>query len=307
MKIVFAGTPDFSLSTLQALLDTDHSVCAAYTQPDRPAGRGRKLTPSPIKLLAIRHNIPVYQPVSFKRQEIEQLNDLNADVMVVVAYGLILPQAVLDSPRLGCVNVHASLLPRWRGAAPIQRALEAGDKVTGITIMQMEAGLDSGPVLHKLTCSISENETAGELHDRLSQLGAKALLEILPKIGSRVIEAIPQDGIDVSYAAKIEKAEAPIDWSKPAIDIARKIRAFNPGPVAQTRYNGQWLRIWNAVPSDEPSQLPFGTVISDNKKILSVATGDRLLNLLEVQMPGGKRMKIQAFLNAHEIDGDVLG
>ncbi|MBL4638853.1 MAG: methionyl-tRNA formyltransferase, partial [Proteobacteria bacterium] len=237
MRIIFAGTPDFAANTLEALLTTDHEICAVYTQPDRPSGRGRKLTASPVKQLAVEHQIPVQQPLNFKSEEIKQiLAAYQADLMIVVAYGLLLPQAVLDAPTLGCINIHASLLPRWRGAAPIQRAILAGDHETGICIMQMEAGLDTGPVLAQATCPIHDDDTAQILHDRLVLLGAKTLLETLPEIESRQQQAKKQDDALSCYADKLKKQEAIIDWHQPAIRIAKQIHAFNPWPVAQTTW-----------------------------------------------------------------------
>ncbi len=227
--------------------------------------------------------------------------------MVVVAYGLILPQTVLAIPLLGCINVHASLLPRWRGAAPIQRAIETGDAKTGVTIMHMERGLDTGPMLTIRECPIEPDDTAGGLHDRLARIGAIALLETLPGIENETLKPKLQDQDQATYAAKIDKREAQIDWSVPAIEIERKIRAFNPWPVAQTRYKESWLRIWRAETVAESATYPPGMVISDNRKFVDVATGDGLLRILELQMPGGKRIPTQAFLNAHSIDGMNLG
>ena len=218
MKVIFAGTPDFSVPTLEMLLQSEHRICAVYTQPDRPAGRGRALKQSSVKILAIQNGLPVFQPESFREgPDVAQVQKLGADLMVVVAYGLILPQAVLDSPRLGCVNVHASLLPKWRGAAPIQRSVLAGDDRTGVTIMQMELGLDTGPVLYEKSCAIGEFETTSELHDRLAVLGADALREILPEIEGGEISAQAQDHLQASYADKLSKNEARIDWTKPRL------------------------------------------------------------------------------------------
>lgn len=304
MKIIFAGTPDFAVPVLQMLLESQHSVCAIYTQPDRPSGRGRKLTASPVKTLALAHDIDVLQPESLKSaQALEHIQDWQADLMIVVAYGLILPQAILDSPRLGCVNVHASLLPRWRGAAPIQRALLAGDQHTGITIMQMSAGLDSGPILLKDTLIIGTQDTASDLHDRLSILGAELLKTALSGIGSGTLMAQEQDEVYVTYAEKLNKQEAILDWSQPAESLARQVRAFNSWPVAQTCYEGKILRIWQAKSIDQSAgSAKPGTVLShsDGKEVW-VATGNGVLRLLEVQLPGGKQISIQAFLNAHTL------
>jgi len=305
LRIVFAGTPDFSVPPLQALLQGGHRVVAVYTQPDRPAGRGRKLSASPVKQLAAEHGIHVLQPQSLKHEPDQaELAALKPDLIVVVAYGLLLPQAVLDTPRLGCVNIHASLLPRWRGAAPIQRAIAAGDRETGITIMQMEAGLDTGPMLHTLTCPIEDEDTGGSLHDRLSELGARALMEALPAIASGTVAARAQDDAVATYAHKLKKEEADIDWSRPAEDIARLVRAFNPWPVAQTRLGDRTMRIWRAgaaAGSAEP-----GVVTAAGRDGIEVGTGDGLLRITQLQMPGKRPMSAADFLNAHDLDGAVF-
>ncbi len=244
LRVVFAGTPDFAASSLAAVLDSEHEVVAVYTQPDRPAGRGRKLTPSPVKQLAQGHGLPVYQPASLKDADAQaELAALNADVMVVVAYGLLLPQAVLDTPRLGCINVHASLLPRWRGAAPIQRAIEAGDSASGVTIMQMDAGLDTGAMLYEVRTPITSRTTGGDLHDRLAIQGANALVNVLDQLDSDSLEATPQPEEGVTYAAKLSKAEAELDFTQSAEQLARKIRAFNPWPVAWCTLGNDRLRL----------------------------------------------------------------
>jgi methionyl-tRNA formyltransferase len=299
MRIIFAGTPEFAVPPLAMLLDGPHQIAAVYTQPDRPAGRGRKLSAGPVKQLAEQHGIPVFQPLSLKDpEEQERLRRLNPDLILVAAYGLILPKAVLDIPRLGCLNIHASLLPRWRGAAPIQRAILAGDEWTGVTIMRVEPRLDAGPMLHKKTCRIGDSETAGELHNRLSRLGAEAFAEILPALESGTLRAEPQDESLATYAAKLEKHEAPLDWSKPAIELERQVRAFNPWPVAETTYRGDTLRIWLAKALDEHVTAEPGTILDWNKT-LDVAAGQGVLRLLEVQLPGSKRISAQDFLNAH--------
>lgn len=308
LKIIYAGTPDFAVAGLKALIDSEHEVVAVYTQPDRPAGRGRKLTPSPVKKLAVEHDIPVYQPVNFKAEgDRQQLIDLDADLMVVAAYGLILPKAILDAPRLGCINIHASLLPRWRGAAPIQRAILAGDKQTGITIMQMDIGLDTGDMLSKMACDITDEMTASQLHDQLMEMGGRALLEILPAIENQSVVAEKQDEAQVTYAEKLQKAEAKIDWQLSAEQIARQIRAFNAWPVSQTTYNDQVMRIWQAKALAQKTSATPGQVIEVQKQSFHVATGDGVLEVTEIQMPGKKPMPVSAFLNAHDPSAVLLG
>jgi len=307
LRIVFAGTPDFSVPPLKALLDSGHEVVAVYTQPDRPAGRGRKLTPSPVKQLALERGIPVFQPRTLKDPEaVAELAALEPDLMVVVAYGLLLPPEVLVIPRLGCINIHASLLPRWRGAAPIQRAIEAGDRETGVSIMRMEEGLDTGPVYLVKRTPIGEEETGGSLHDRLSRLGAEALMEALPGIADGSLEPVPQDDAEATYAAKLDKKEALIDWTQPAWRIERKVRAFNPWPVAHTRYENANLRVWEARAIDGLAAEP-GTVMSATREGVDVATGEGLLRITRLQMPGKRAMSAADFINAHAIQGMVLG
>jgi methionyl-tRNA formyltransferase len=306
MRIVFAGTPDFSVPVLQAILDSPHTLAGVYTQPDRPAGRGRKLTPGPVKQLALQHDLPVFQPVSLKDTEArEVLAGLEPDLMVVVAYGLLLPQAVLDIPRLGCVNLHASLLPRWRGAAPIQRAILAGDSETGVCLMQMEAGLDSGPVLARVSTPLAADETGGSLHDRLSRLSAELLAKHLEDLEAGRLQGQVQDQSLVTYAHKLDKREAAIDWQGDAVHIERQVRAFNPWPVAQAQYQGQSLRIWRARVTEGPAAAP-GTVVAAGRDGIDVACGTGCLRLLEIQLPGGKRLDAAAFLNARSVDGVVL-
>ncbi len=307
MKIVFAGTPEFAVPSLQMLLDSKHDVCAVYTQPDRPAGRGRKLHPSPVKELALRANIPVLQPLTLKNpDDLQQLASFNADLVVVVAYGMILPQTVLDLPRSGCINVHGSLLPRWRGAAPIQRALMAGDAKTGVTIMQVALKLDAGDMLHKEECPIGETDTASDLHDKLAILGAIGLSKVLVQLKNGTLQAEKQDESLVTYAEKLSKHEAFIDWSQSAEHIARKIRGLNAWPVAQTLYQGEALRIWQAEVLDSNAREEPGTVSATHKH-MDVATGQGWLRVLEVQLPGGKRLPIHAFLNAHAVNDVKLG
>lgn len=313
MKIIFAGTPDFAVPSLQMLLASRHEVCAVYTQPDRPAGRGRHNHISPVKGLALKYAIPVFQPLTLKTDEdLRQLMSHNADLMVVVAYGMILTQAVLDAPKLGCINVHGSLLPRWRGAAPIQRALMAGDEKTGVTIMQIVRKLDAGDMLHKEEYAIGVNDTASDLHDKLAGLGATGLSKVLEQMEAGTVIAEPQDETLVTYAEKLTKSEAIIDWTQPAGAIALKVRGLNAWPVAQTLCLGNVLRIWQAeaieVEADNhtPLRLEPG-IVSCHHKHIDVATGKGVLRLHEVQLPGGKRMTAQAFLNAHHVNGVKLG
>jgi methionyl-tRNA formyltransferase len=295
MKIIFAGTPDFAVPTLQALIDSTHEIIAVYTQPDRPAGRGQQLHASPIKSLALHHHLMLFQPKSLRDVNAQQqLHDLNADIMIVAAYGLILPQAVLSLPRLGCVNVHASLLPRWRGAAPIQRAILAGDTETGITIMQMDVGLDTGTMLYQLPCAITADDTAQSLHDRLSPLGAHALLQILPAIEIQTLNPAIQNETQACYAAKITKEEACIDWLKTTIEIDRAIRAYNPFPIAYSFLEQQLVKIWEAEIVASGQHNP-GTILQTNANGIEVATGDGVIRLKKLQLAGGK------VLNAHEL------
>lgn len=304
-RIVFAGTPEFSVAPLQALLDSEHQVVAVYTQPDRPAGRGRKLTPSPVKQLALQHDLPVFQPENFKTPETQaELAALNADVMVVVAYGLLLPQAILDTPRLGCLNIHASLLPRWRGAAPIQRAIEAGDDETGITIMQMDKGLDTGAMLHKVHTPIHADDNAQILHDRLSPLGAQALLDTLAKLEHLKPDA--QDNHRACYAAKLNKAEAQIQWQDNAEQIVRRIHAFNPWPMAFTLFNGEPLRVLQAQALPGPQHAKIGEIILVEKAGVDVTAGDGLVRLIQVQPAGKKPMSAYDFCQSRNVIGQIL-
>lgn len=316
MRIIFAGTPDFSVPALQALIDSEHEVVAVYSQPDRPAGRGRKLTASAVKQKALEHNIAVYQPLNFKETTEQQtLADLNADVMVVVAYGLILPEIILNTPKYGCLNIHASILPRWRGAAPIQRAIEAGDPESGVTIMQMDIGLDTGDILAVLATEISEQDTAQTLHDRLSKLGSTALLKTLEEIEQGVLCPIKQDDDLVTYAHKLSKAGAEINWNDDAKIIVKKIQAFNPWPVAYTNFKGKPLRIWQAELitnenndfNDKTSQkVPKGvvkTVLNVNKKGLEITTANGNIRLITVQPSGKKAMSAYDFAQSRDLVG----
>lgn len=315
LRIIFAGTPEFSVAPLQALLDSEHEIIAVYTQPDRPAGRGRKLTASPVKQLAEKYDIAVYQPQSLKDEEAQQaLKTLDADIMIVVAYGLILPQVVLDMPKLGCLNIHASLLPRWRGAAPIQRAIESGDKETGVTIMQMNAGLDTGDMLSKITTEITVEDSAQSLHDRLSIIGCEALLNTLQEIEQQTVKAEVQDETLVTYAEKMHKEEALIDWQQPALKIVRKIQAFNPWPVAFTNFEDKSLRVWQARLLTAEEQVEFepkinaktnlpGLVIALSKSGLIIHAGDQPICVQQLQPAGKKAMAAYDFSQARKLEG----
>jgi methionyl-tRNA formyltransferase len=308
LKIIFAGTPDFSVAPLQALLESKHQVIAVYTQPDRPAGRGRALKPSPVKAAALEAGITVFQPKNFRDEaDLQVLEALQADVMIVVAYGLILPQRVLDAPRYGCLNIHASLLPRWRGAAPIQRAIQAGDAQTGVTIMQMEAGLDTGPMLNIESIDIGPEETGGQLHDRLAPLGAKALMKTLDMLLADQLNPQVQDDALANYAHKLEKSEAEIDWSQSAIELERMVRAFNPWPVAYTRLGDKTLRIWQVQVPDLPQSGAAGSVLATSSEGIDVATGAGVLRISQLQPQGKRVMSARDFLNAHDLAGVSFG
>ena len=298
MKIIFAGTPQFAAVALEALLAQDFDVVSVLTQPDRPAGRGMALTASPVKLLALQHGLPVLQPPTLKNTDIQhELARLHADVMVVAAYGLILPQVVLDLPRQGCLNIHASLLPRWRGAAPIQRAIQAGDKETGITIMQMDAGLDTGDMLLKKTCAIEQGDTTATLHDRLAELGAHAIVEALHLLEFGKLARIKQDNAEATYAAKLLKNESQIDWRQDADEIARMVRAFNPFPVCHATFQGAVVKIWQATLATQSRGEP-GEVLAADKRGITVACGKDALRLEVLQRPGGKAQHATQFMQA---------
>lgn len=308
LRVIYAGTPDFAVPALQALIDSEHDVVAVYTQPDRPAGRGRKLQVSPVKQVALDAGVVVEQPENFKDASArERLDSYHADVMVVAAYGLILPQSVLDMPRFGCLNIHGSLLPRWRGAAPIQRAIQAGDDETGVTIMQMAAGLDTGDMLMKTYYKISKDDNAQVVHDALANDGAHALLDVLSMIQEGRLQPETQNDAQSCYAAKLSKAEAEIDWSLPASDIDRIIRAFNPWPVAFTKKNGQPMRLFmsEVVEGKEATAAP-GTVLSENKYGIHVACGEGVVSIMRLQLPGGKAMPVSEFLNGRSLAGECL-
>ncbi|HQW60488.1 MAG TPA: methionyl-tRNA formyltransferase [Thermomonas sp.] len=299
MRIVFAGTPEFAVPCLRAAAGKAE-VVAVYTQPDRPAGRGRGLAPSPVKLEAVQRGIPVLQPENFKSALSKQaLRALKPDLMVVVAYGLLLPQSVLDIPVHGCWNVHASLLPRWRGAAPIQRAIEAGDTRSGVCLMQMEKGLDTGPVLLAQALDIGANETGGQLHDRLSALGAQVLADGLGLLRASIrLPAYPQPDEGVTYAHKIDKTEARLDWSRPAVALANRVRAFNPWPMAEAQLAGERVRIHGAVALDEAHAALPGTVLRAGRDGIDVACGTGALRLRVLQRDGGKAITAADYLNA---------
>ena len=303
MRVIFAGTPDFAANALAALIAAGHEILVVLTQPDRPKGRGMKLTPSPVKILALQHNLPVWQPESLKDETVQQqLRDLQADVMVVAAYGLLLPAAVLSIPEHGCLNIHASLLPRWRGAAPIQRAIEAGDVESGVCIMQMDVGLDTGDVLLSRNTPITDDTTAAQLHDALAVIGAEAVVEALAKLPE--LTAVPQLEAGVTYAQKLSKADAEIDWALGAKQIHNKIRALNPVPGAWSSLNGQVIKIWASTVLEQSSDAAIGNIIAADKQGIAVQTGEGVVLITELQASGSKRMAAAAFVAGH---ADLLG
>ena len=298
VRLVFAGTPDFAATALRALIAAGHTIVGVYSQPDRPAGRGRKLQPSPVKQVALDHGIPVFQPETLKTPDAQkQLADLNPDVMIVAAYGLILPKAVLDIPTHGCLNIHASLLPRWRGAAPIQRAIAAGDAETGITIMQMDEGLDTGDMLLKTSTPIHASDTGGSLHDRLADIGGKAIVEALVQLANGKLTPEPQNDAEANYAHKLSKEEGHIDWSQNAQEIERLIRAFNPWPGTFTDLGEQRIRIHQASALKQGSDKGPGTVIARERDGVDVACGTGTLRITSAQLPGSKAQSINDLIN----------
>jgi len=301
LNIIFAGTPDFAASALQACIASKHHIVAVFTQPDRPAGRGRKINYGPVKQLAIDAGIDVFQPQRLDQEQFSKIKNLQADVMLVSAYGLLLPKGMLAIPKLGCINIHASLLPSWRGAAPIQRSIIAGEKKTGISIMQMVEGLDAGPVLQQFECAIQAADTGSSLHDRLASISAAEIVQILEKLQERALIAFSQDENQVSYAKKIAKQEANVDWQQSAVEIERKIRAFNAWPVAYTYFGQQRLRIWQAEVSISRSDKPPGSILSNNKQNIETVTGAGVVNLIALQLAGGKVISAQDFINAHDV------
>ena len=303
MRVIFAGTPDFAASALAALIEAGHEILVVLTQPDRPKGRGMKLTPSPVKTLALQHNLPVWQPENLKDVSIQQqLRDLQADVMVVAAYGLLLPAAVLNIPEHGCLNIHASLLPRWRGAAPIQRAIEAGDVESGVCIMQMDVGLDTGDVLLSRNTPITDDTTAAQLHDALAVIGAEAIVEALAKLPELI--AVPQPEAGVTYAQKLSKADAEIDWALGAKQIHNKIRALNPVPGAWSSLNGHVIKVWASSVVEMSSTAVEGSIVVADKQGIAVQTGEGVVLITELQASGSKRMAAAAFVAGH---ADLLG
>ncbi|RKF22194.1 methionyl-tRNA formyltransferase [Alginatibacterium sediminis] len=299
LRIVFAGTPDFAAKHLLALIESKHEVVAVYSPPDKPAGRGKKLQSSAVKLLAQSHNLPIYQPQNFKNaDDISHLSALNADVMVVVAYGLLLPKAVLDTPRLGCINVHGSILPRWRGAAPIQRAIWAGDSETGVTIMQMDEGLDTGDMLLIQRCAISNDETSASLYEKLALAGPSALVDAMNQLSAGQLEAVVQDDSLSNYAKKLSKAEAKVDWSDSAQHIERCIRAFNPWPMSYFEHQNQAIKLWRGKTLSNDSNAKPGTIVKADKQGIEIKCGDGSLLIESLQLPGKKAMSAQDVLNS---------
>lgn len=307
MNVIFAGTPEFAAHALEALLHSTHRVVAVYTQPDRPHGRGLKLRPSPVKELANLYQIPVYQPKTLKSEhEVATLKNMQADVMVVAAYGLLLPAPVLSVTPHGCINIHPSLLPRWRGAAPIQRTIFSGDAITGVTIMQMDQGLDTGPILLQKQYVLEPDETSQTLSDTLAKLGASCLIETLDRLAKGSLQAKPQDDQSSTYAHKISKEEALIDWQQSAQSIENMVRAFNPWPIAHTSFQGETLRIWKAKAIHLEASREPRVVVHAGVEGIDIATGSGVLRLLAVQLPGGKVLSVRDFYNAKHEDIKVF-
>lgn len=301
LKLIFAGTPEFAAIILKQLLSTSHKIVAVYTQPDRPAGRGLHLMESPVKILAKEKQLPIFQPSSLKGlAEQEQLRALDADLMIVAAYGLLLPQAILAAPRLGCINVHSSLLPRWRGAAPIQHAILAGDSKTGVTIMQMDQGLDTGPILLQAECPIYLDDNSEILHERLANLGAQTLLNALDQMAQGKLSAVPQDHTQATHAAKISKEAGRINWQNGALEIDRQVRAFYPWPIAYTQFQGETLRVYAVKPLLEETTATPGSIVALSREGLDIATANGLVRLCRIQAPGGRILAIADFLNARQ-------
>jgi len=307
MKIIFAGTPEFAVAPLKALA-VEHDIVAVFTQPDRKSGRGKKLSAPPVKLYALEIGAPIFQPTTLKNQA-ELIESFNADVMVVVAYGMLLPQEILDIPPLGCLNIHASLLPRWRGAAPIQRAIEAGDQQTGVSIMRMELGLDTGPVFKALALDINLEDTSQTMHDRLAKLGARGICETITELQENPsLSPVPQDEVQANYAKKITKAEAELDWNKSAVELHQQLRAFIPWPISQTRHHGTRLRVWQASAMDTDFSAAAGTVVSESDLGIEVMCSSGVLRLEKLQRDGSKPMTYSEFRNGYTISvGDTLG
>ena len=301
MRVIFAGTPEFSVPALEALITAGHEVVAVYTQPDRQSGRGRKTRPGPVKICAQSHGLVIEQPATMKGAA-ARMKEFSADVMVVVAYGIILPQEILQIPRYGCLNIHASLLPRWRGAAPIHRAIEAGDNESGITIMQMDTGLDTGDILATYPVKIETSDTGEDLHDRLAALGASAITEVLSKLRHYQKSPTPQQAELASYAKKISRDEADIDWTEDCSLLERRIRAFTPWPGSQTWYQGVKLRVWQAECSNVAHQSVPGVILSADKSGIRVACGRGILQINTLQRPGGKPLRVVDFLNGMSLD-----
>lgn len=301
LKIIFCGTPEFAVPGLQALIHSPHEILAVYTQPDRPAGRGQQLTATPVKTLALAHHIPVYQPENLREvSEQQTLRDFAPDLMVVVAYGLLLPKNVLAIPRLGAINIHPSLLPRWRGATPIQSVILAGDECTGVSIIQLTSRMDAGPILYQVAYPLTQQETSGQLHDQLATLGAQALLTTLNLLTDNGWQGQPQDEQHATYTQKIAKSDAQIHWQKPAVELARAVRAYHPWPVAFTYFQDKILRIWQAQALPGNSKMTPGTVVNIENSGLDIVTGNGLLRLQEVQLPGGRPIAVRDFIHGQQ-------